>query len=160
MRKIILIICFVFSFSGISFAANLDQPVQKKITLQSEMVRGNTAVLNVVNYRQNALEISDSIEKMVNKNVQNNTDTDGFYLGVYYQAWIHADSNYTASEKYISGTYKEYCNNLTELYYLRFRELQAKYELTDEELSKACGDFYRKELFDKYWEKIQKEKNK
>ena len=64
--------------------AGLDDPGQKKITVETEIERGMAAV-DSIPPTLDALVLSDRSNKILALNQQQNTDTDGFRLGLPFE---------------------------------------------------------------------------
>lgn len=80
-----LLFCSISAFSG------LNDPIQKVITVRSEIERGASAVeteYNNLDKINNDLLFS-SAENILKINQQANTDTDALKLGVYYTLWFY-----------------------------------------------------------------------
>ena len=150
MKKILLLILsFMFLFQGLSFAVDLDQPMEKTVTLKTEIERGaSIADKLAIDDLCSPRDFTQDISNVVEKNKQDQKDTDGFYLGIYFVAWNHLagqakDHRWEASFGY------------TYVYYEEFRKLQTKYEIGDEQLCNLVKTNYNiaKPLFDEYWDK-------
>ncbi|MCM0760664.1 hypothetical protein M7775_19115 [Sporomusa sphaeroides DSM 2875] len=157
-RVIVLCLLFVFAFSAVSYA-NLDAPAEKKVTVKTEIDRGKSAV-HAAERSAGALkpqEFTKDVDFIINKNKQNNTDTDAFYMGVYGQAWIYAvircgrfsESKDFWKGRMTDGQIKSFERN-TAWYYEQFRLKQKELGISDADLKKL---FTFKEEWLTEWDK-------
>ena len=138
--------------------------MQKEVTLQTEVARGVDAISNInddeisdVNHDYTAFDFINNVAAIVSLNKQRNTDTDGFYLGAYFEAWVVMNtyvtdmqySNWPDDEKYQWNI----ANKQTITYYNLFRAIQAQYGIDDKTLCKIAARNYDviNPYFDKYW---------
>ncbi len=66
-----------------AFGIDLDAPAAKKITVKSELERGQSAVDDCPGQGE-----TDCVDKIIAINRQQNTDTDAFLLGANFEAWL------------------------------------------------------------------------
>ena len=71
------------------FSADLDAPAVKHVTVRSEIKRGSDIVNAVELDPANLLDLS-KLQDAINNEQAKNTDTDAFYLGAYFAAWMQA----------------------------------------------------------------------
>jgi hypothetical protein len=152
-KVILLVISVLFLLPCISFAADLDQPMTKQSTLQTEILRGRNAISNIDGY-YDTVDYIGVVDQVIQYNQQRNTDTDGFYIGAYLAAWWEMDLLIT-THQYNNSEELKLANEGTLAYYNEFRKRQAQYELSDQKLCEASGWIYDKikPYFDKYWAK-------
>jgi len=135
---------------SVCFAADLDQPMVKVPTLRSEIYRGSSSVPIG---EDDILRLETSIFDIIKYNEQNNKNTDGFYLGIYFKAWISLDDLADITEKYYGNTNKVISARNTSLsFYHLYTKIQVQYQLDDKSLCDAAHLDYDslKPKFDKW----------
>jgi hypothetical protein len=105
------------------FSADLDAPVQKKITVRSEIKRGSDALFDCRIKRIGARECLQKIKSM---NQQNNTDTEPFLLGLYFHSWVRFCSLETDMDR-------------AKICFEEYRKRQLEYNMSDELLCEITG---------------------
>jgi len=106
-------------------------PAKRTITVGSEIKRGRYAVFDAVKALPSAVNVSavyDAIEKVVNKNKQQNTDTDGFLLGSQFGAWIEM-TILTKLDSPIVDT--ALADRMARIYFNGYRKLQRQMGVSD-----------------------------
>ena len=139
------------SVSSISFeekaierkqSIDLDAPVERKVTVKSEIKRGAFAVHDVMLKADINLDKAFlGIGAMINENGQRNTDTESFYLGAYCQAWVSFSNTLKVLNKNKSR-YQSLINSgerSAALYFKAFRKRQATLGIDDENLFDVIG---------------------
>lgn len=116
-------------------AADLNAPVEPPmITLGSEIYRGVSAAENCsapsATFSEKSYAISQCAFRVKDENVQKNTATSSFLLGVYFDSWL---TQFTIAR--ISKTPND-IKSASE-YFQTFREYQNKLKLSDEAVCKA-----------------------
>lgn len=129
----------IFIFSNVCYAADLDAPAEKKITVKSEIQRGYSVIsrIDVSNYATDPLKYIDAVEKKIDINKQNNTDTDGFYLGLYFQAWTKFDMLLSYIPDRYTPQAKELCQQFAVSYYKEFKKYQQQLDIDNQTLFNA-----------------------
>jgi hypothetical protein len=109
-------------------------PAKRTITVGSEIKRGRDAVFNADMELQSAASVNvsavyDAIEKVINKNKQQNTDTDGFLLGSQFYAWIKMTIlTKLDSPKFVDTAM---ARRLARIYFNNYRKLQRQMGVSD-----------------------------
>jgi hypothetical protein len=136
----------------VCFAAELDAPAQKQVTVRSEIQRGHDAIFqSCLNFNAyNVPKVLNISEKVLNKNSQNNTDTDAFLLGAYYT--ICQKLNWAISSKGNTEDQVQTGKDQLAFYYKKFREKQQLLSIDDNQFSEAIGVNYEfvKKDFDRW----------
>ena len=143
MRTFLLAMIIPFlGVSSISYAVDLDAPTIRKTTVRSELKRGDNAVSKCEKYFFDDIKKYDScIGEILQANVQNNTDTDAFVLGVNFGAWRATCLTLDVPElrRFEGGSLWELREATVAMYYDRFKTKQKMLELDDMTLLKAIG---------------------
>ena len=75
-----------------SHAASLDAPAEPpRPTIGSEIYRGNYAIYDCDKGTSNHLLLSQCVSRLHSLNVQGNTATEAFSLGLFFGAWVNGD---------------------------------------------------------------------
>lgn len=161
MRNTILL-CFVCGFFLIVnnvMAVDLDAPVEKKITVKSEIERGHSAVFDCRLHLLpgSIIGIQDCVFNAIDSNKQKNTDTDAFILGAYFEGW--SDAAIYVSVLSENGRAKDSDMQGTGFLYKQFKKSQEKLGIDDAALCDAVHLKYEmiKPRLDE-WAKIVKGK--
>jgi hypothetical protein len=175
VKKILLVFLMIMLVTAVCFAeTDLNQPLSNT-SLKSEIHRG-FLMYNVFAERslaQNGTQFDYQVPEVINKNILNGRDSEGFYLGVYFSAWIHINDSiknyvplYVQYKKYyiehpdeIDRIKKldkevEYGNEKYALkYYNKFRELESQWGISDQRLCEINDVDYdiAKPYFDKWY---------
>jgi hypothetical protein len=141
----------ISSVSSISFEGksperkqtiDLDAPVERKVTVKSEVKRGAIAVADVMLKTDTNLDKAFlGIGAMITENEQRNTDTEPFCLGAYSQAWV-SFSNTLKVLKKSPSRYKSLINSgerCATLYFKAYRKRQETLGIDDENLFELVG---------------------
>ena len=80
--------CFLLTSMGVvvTYAGDLDAPVQKPVTVRTEIERGLSAV-RALPVTSDPSRYEELLAALENANKQKNADTDAFLVGFYYAAW-------------------------------------------------------------------------
>ena len=141
MLKKLLICCFVLMFvTPVCLAAELDAPVQKQVTVRSEIQKGFELVCNSTVNQFNPVDTDAAINNLLKRAHLNNMDTDAFLLGAYYSACYQIE---------LAQDYKGNTKNQLDagkvafsFYYKKFREKQETLQISDQQLADAVGIKY------------------
>ena len=140
----VIVLLFNLGIVAPAFAVDLNAPATKRVTIGSEIERGKSAIVN-----QGLSNIGDSLTQfdlalldVLTQEKQKNTDTDGFYLGAYYEMWLQmkimVDSNREnpgiASEDEI-----KVAEDATTTYFREFRRRQKQMHIDDATFYKALS---------------------
>jgi len=90
MKTSLIIVLVGISFLS-AYGGDLDAPGAKVVTNRSEIYRGDCVTMHfssVINLTFDKFE--EAIERVEYENVQQNTDSPGFLLGLHLHAWMHA----------------------------------------------------------------------
>ena len=142
------ILCMVLTalFVSVSFnqsyAVDLDDPASKKITVRSELNRGNSSAKQCESYFYSEIQkYKKCIDDKIFTNEQKNTDTDAFILGLNLGAWIPVYMTLDVSQLKESegGLLWNYRESVVAVYYSEFRKRQSKLKLKDKTIIEAIG---------------------
>jgi len=87
--SVILFVLLILSFNEPLYAVDLNAPAEKKVTIGSEIERGWSAISDRTRASPGELPATqDAIFSVLDQEKQRNTDTDAFYLGAYYRAFL------------------------------------------------------------------------
>jgi len=151
-----------------SSAVDLDAPVEKKVTVRSEIKRGSSSMfdcaLNTPHYGLSGGTTIDCLSRVLHDAEYKNTDTEPFKLGAYFQAWIDMDYKAEGGEPRLSKDpkmveiYREQDKlnkSATRRYYKEMEMIQAQLNITDETLCNITGMKYEKVqlIFDRWHKK-------
>jgi hypothetical protein len=93
MERLTLAVAFAMSFAGFvnwALAADLNAPVERKITVESEIIRGYSAALDCNKPdSMNWIKVIDCISQVVSVETRQNTVTDPFKFGIYHEAYFN-----------------------------------------------------------------------
>lgn len=140
MKRICLIVTILFSMVHSIYAVDLNAPVEKKITIKSEIERGKSAISDAeLRSKTHATDIDAQIKlynNIIDMNKQNNTDTEPFYLGAYFVAWSSLDIiiNLSHNNKQFDPEEVRYAQQTAALYFKEFRKIQKKINIDDNTL--------------------------
>ena len=123
-------------------SVDLDVPIERKVTVKSEIKRGAFAVHDVMLKTEINLDKAFlGISAMINENVQRNTDTEPLYLGAYCQAWVSFSSTLKVLKK-SKSRYQGLVDRgerSAAFYFKEFRKRQEKMGINDENLFDVVG---------------------
>lgn len=155
LKLFIITFLLMLTVTSTICAYNPNEPMQKQITLQTEIKRGINAV-KMCDYDTPFSSIKE-LNNLISINEQENMDTDGFLLGAYFMSWIRmnfyvTELSYNNWPDAIKYQYK-YATGTNLSYYNQFRAIQARYNITDLELCELTqlNPNFTKKYFDKYW---------
>jgi hypothetical protein len=128
---------------------NSPVPIQKNITIKTEINRAASAFYECFNVRK---DVDDYPNRMIgcfntvkNENLQKNTYTDPFMLGLSFYTWVFMHGFYDTSG---------YVKLITVQRYDEFRKFQNKLNVSDEDLCVSSDVLYDKIKPDlEIWEK-------
>ncbi len=133
-------------------AGDLDAPGAKVVTVRSEIQRG--AAVSTPYPSRSCQQFEDAIRRIDELNVQNNTDSHGFLLGLHLQAW---QSLWRVLD---SGLYKatelDFAQIATERHYRAFHNQRDFLGLSPEQVSECVPPY--KGTDDEAWEKAYSSK--
>jgi hypothetical protein len=95
MKSYLLIMILLATMVCNCWAIDLNAPVEKKITVMSEMDRAHDAMFDII-LNSSALDVEGrqkKFEKLILLNRQKNTDTDPFLLACYLEAWLDMEQS-------------------------------------------------------------------
>lgn len=141
MKKLFMVGVVILSLicvTGLSFAAD---SASKNVTVNTEIQRGYSAV-SAIKVNGNPMTYFSDVSMITEANKQKNTDTDGFYLGVYFRAFIKMyDILKVFGSDYDESTRKTAESNTT-LFFNEYRARAKKLGLDDNALSGVVGVKY------------------
>lgn len=121
---------------------DLDAPVERKVTVKSEIKRGAFAVHDVMLKAEINLDKAFlGINAMINENEQRNIGTEPLYLGAYCQAWV----SFSSTLKVLNKSKSRYQGlvdrgeSSAAFYFKEFRKRQEKLGIDDENLFDVVG---------------------
>lgn len=131
-------------------AADLDAPVEKPVTLGSEIDRGHAAAVHLAPLARTPLDYEKLISNVSSQNTQNRTSTDGFLLGLHFGAWQNYWITLDCGAARDQVTLAALLGNAS---YQGFKALSARCELTKEQMVKLWGIYgYQPDRDDAAWE--------
>lgn len=95
IRKLILLESFaaialtILCRQGPSWGVDLNAPAVKPVTIKSEIQRGGEAIVDTPWNPEDVLASIRAINNTLDREQQKNTDTDAFYLGAYFTAFLN-----------------------------------------------------------------------
>jgi hypothetical protein len=122
----------------ISWAADLNAPGEKRVTIGSEIKRGYSAadaVLKSVDFYSNF----ESLNGLFMINHQNNSDSQGFILGASLAAWTNFAVTMNILKPRVSQKDYDFGRGQAVDYFNKFRTIQKELQLTDEQLLEAAA---------------------
>lgn len=143
VSSVITIFIFLFASALAStpaFAVDLNAPATKRVTIGSEIERGQSAIINqaMSNIGDSLPQFDESLLDALTQEKQKNTDTDGFYLGAYYEMWLQmktaVENPGVASEDEIKAA-----NDSATTYFREFRRRQKQMQIDDATFYKALS---------------------
>lgn len=140
MKRICLIVTILFLMVHSIYAVDLNAPVEKMITIKSEIERGKSAISDAeLSSNTHATDIDSKIKlynNIIDMNKQKNTDTEPFYLGAYCEAWTSLDIilGLAQHSKLFNPTDVQYAEQTATLYFKEFRKIQTKLNIDDNTL--------------------------
>lgn len=144
MRNKILLfpICCLLLIFNKAMALDLDAPAEKKITVKSEIKRGEEAcsLLGCKSYNYIVDEIGDCCNKVIESNKQKNTDTEAFLLGAYFGGWVNMDTIIDAKADIAKRSGRAYNEEMLwpDFYFKEYRKRQQAMGISDDKLCDAC----------------------
>lgn len=161
-RLFVIIICLIIPLCFIQPSlASLDSPTEKVVTVRTEMNRGYKSLDTTKVAKMNIRDFLNYVYDIENNNVQSNTDTAAFELGLYFNAWSSLVIKLDVGRDYYSYSMLDIGESAARKFYSKFRSLQASLKLSDEELMDGLGFDVEKGLnlfsndFSKWDEKIK-----
>lgn len=155
MKKLLIVI-MILLVANVCWAADLNAPAQKQITVGSEINRGNNEMFSaLLDTGINFTDVSRVAFGVLDKNKSNNTDTDAFLLGAYFEIWnkyaIKLDNE--NSRSYYGETTWLKAQNSCKLWFKEFRKMEEKLNIDDKTLCETINVNYEvmKPIIDK-WE--------
>lgn len=140
LKKLFICAVLLMLVMPMCFAADLNAPAQKQITIRSEIQRGFELVCNASVSQYNLTDTDIAISNLLKKAQTNNTDTNAFLLGAYYSACYQIE---------LAQEFKGNTENQLEagkvafnFYYKQFRNKQRILEITDQQIAEAVGINY------------------
>jgi hypothetical protein len=140
MKRICFSVTILFLMVHSIYAVDLNEPVEKKITIKSEIERGKSAISDAeLRSNTRATDIDAQIKlynNIIDMNKQNNTDTEPFYLGAYFVAWSSLDIiiNISDNNKRFDPKEVQYAQQTAAFYFKEFRKIQKKLNIDDNTL--------------------------
>lgn len=120
-------------------AAGLDDAAPaKKVTVRSELVRGNSAASDCG--RKNAfhwLEFNQCIDELVGHEQLQNTDTDAFLLGAYFFSLVNLRMIRDIKSSLVMPTDSPAYTSAEANYRTQVTQLKASLKLTDQQVAEA-----------------------
>ena len=120
-------------------------PAKKVITVGSEIKRGRNAIFSAVSDvpftsvpLTDFLDRTKAMERVIWKNEQENTDTDGFLLGAQFAAWYQM----LIWPKVDSVGASAKAEQITRTYFRSYRRLQNQMGISDAMLCELTGTAY------------------
>lgn len=155
LKKILLLVLMLLT-ANVCWAADLNAPAQKQITVGSEISRGHAEMFSaLLDAGANFSKAGQATFNVLNRNKSNNTDTDAFYLGAYFEAWNkyaillsdESDKSYYGQDTWSQG--EASCR----LWFKEFRKMEDKLNIDDKTLCEVVHMKYEviKPMIDK-WE--------
>jgi hypothetical protein len=129
MRNLILMICLpllVLANSPNVNAAKIQVPEEAKIKMIGEITRGSDEVFNCSMGLTSDKEIADCLNRVLDVNIQNDTDTAEFLMGAYFTAFARLTVSNPAEnvkDKWLATCFR------------RFSEIQKHLGFSDKELA-------------------------
>lgn len=129
MKKIVSVcLLLILVVAPMTFAAELDAPAEKKITIQSEIERGRDLTSKIFSKKHSPYSFIEGVIDGIYYSKQNNTDSDAFLLGAYFNAWDWLNS-WSENRKFT-----QFENDSMIRFYKSFREYQRKLDISDDQL--------------------------
>jgi hypothetical protein len=146
-RLIVTGTLMLLSCSPLAFAVDMDAPTTKRITVRSELQRGDEAAFNCALrgkghewiYRNRYL---DCIDRAASKEKQGNTDTEAFLAGLYWrsgQMFLVIKPNKFSTIEMGEDDKKLY-TQVVALYRSELQTLEKSLDLTDLEICDAVAE--------------------
>lgn len=136
MKSCLLIIILSAAMVCNCWGIDLNAPVEKKVTIKSEVDRGRAAMFNII-LNSRGLDVEGKhkkFEELILLNRQQNTDTDPFLLACNLEAWLDLET----ARKVLEGSTlpgaddaRSFSEQWAKLYYKEFRGLQRKLGIDD-----------------------------
>lgn len=140
MKKVLLLLIAIMFIVPSVLAADLDAPAGKVVTVRTEIERGNSAIFDASAKHEitDTLGFFSAVNKIIEKNTQNNTDTDAFLLGAYFKEWKETEKRYRILKEHnlLSASMEEYLPETMKNTLEQAKHYQMKLNITDEELFK------------------------
>ncbi len=146
MKRIIVLTCvflFLLSAMTISWAVDLESSGQKKVTVKSEIQRGHEAAFSAAQASDtmDLLSQMNAFDRVFAINKQKNTDSPGFLLGADFGAWsaLSMSLQLLKGKSYVRPGDYDLAHKLARDYFIKFRQLQRKMKISDEQLMETIG---------------------
>jgi len=142
--KRIITFAFVFlsliSYVHLSWAVDLESSGQKKVTVKSEIQRGDEAAFSAAQSADtiDLLAQMDAIDRVFAINKQKNADSPGFLLGANFGAWSALSMHLELLKNMHVRNY-DLAHKFAINYFQQFRDLQRKMKITDDQLMETIG---------------------
>jgi hypothetical protein len=155
LKRSVLLVMVAFIFAVIpAFADSVATTGEKQSIDRTEILRGQaeatTSFMNPSYYPK-------MVEKAINENKARKIDTDGFYLGVYFEAWRNMMRVVEDNNDFYSEDFLEPVIETADQYFEGFRSIQQQYELDDQTLCEIVGTNLKSfQRYIKAWEKRMK----
>jgi hypothetical protein len=106
--------------------------------IKTEILRGDSAIFDVtLQAGVDFQKASEGISAVINENKQKNTDTDAFYLGVYFKAWNSFASMIKVIKQWGDPTYSKtisFGERNAQNYFREFRKRQKEMKIDEQTL--------------------------
>jgi hypothetical protein len=135
-REIIFAAILVIAFTQFSYATDLNAPGQKKITVKSEIQRGRESVGDIRSYLydMDMIRYLEDLERPIQKNIFNNTDSPGFQLGAYFNTWMLLAIDLEVMQGKISERDYELALTSARRFFKKYRQVQKELKIDDRTL--------------------------
>ncbi len=152
MKRIVLLLMMAVIFAVIpAFADSVETMGEKQSIDRAEILRGQTEATTSF---MNPSYYPKMVEKAISENKARKIDTDGFYLGIYFEAWRNMMRVVEDNNDFYSQDFLEPIIETANQYFQGFRSIQQKYELDDQTLCEIVGVNIKSfQRYIKDWEK-------
>lgn len=149
IKLTLFLIIFFTLISTICFGTDLDAPVEKKVTIRSEIKRGADAMFDCFMKKRSPISgTAQCYKEIYSLNQQKNTDTKPFLLGLYFRTWVDLGLSLPTSRNYYKKLGNEALYELDEAIandcFKKYREIQYDIGLNDEVLCQIVDLKYDK----------------
>jgi hypothetical protein len=128
-----------------TWGVDLDAPAVKHVTIKSEIQRGHQAIEDTPFEATSILDGVKAIDETIDRDQQKNTDTDAFYLGAYFTAWLTTDMALDANADHPglqNPQSLELARRDAEIWYKEFRKKEQQLGVDDRTLATVLGMKY------------------
>lgn len=156
-----LLIAFLIFIPSFSFAVDLNSPGDKKVTIKSEILRGQEAAFSAAQAADSIdlLGQMNAIDRVFSLNKQKNTDSPGFLLGADFGAWsaLSMSLELLKGKDYVKQGDYDLVLKFSQDYFKAFRQRQKQMKVSDEKLMETIG--FKKPLMDSIYKWDYQTKN-